>query len=72
MSLFQPRRAPPAGGGNNFDPLHSTLVEQQSSPTRALSNVNGGAQRNLLQFVDNVAQAALKARNEFLVRRWRA
>jgi hypothetical protein len=59
-------RAGPAAG-TNFDPLHGTLVDQQSERTLAVSNQASG-QRNLLSFVEGVAQAALKARNEFLVR----
>ena len=60
-------RAGPAAG-TNFDPLHGTLVDQQASErTLAVSNQANG-QRNLLSFVEGVAQAALKARNEFLVR----
>lgn len=61
------RKAGPAGG-TNFDPLHGTLVDQQTAERTLSVNTQGGAQRSLLAFVENVAQAALKARNEFLVR----
>ena len=59
------RSAPGGGGGTNFDPL----VSLDQTPERTLSvNTQGNPQRSLLSFVEGVAQAALKARNEFLVR----
>jgi hypothetical protein len=58
------RSAPGGGGGTNFDPLVSL---DQTERTLSV-NTQGNPQRSLLSFVEGVAQAALKARNEFLVR----
>ena len=60
------RPAPGGGGGTNFDPLVSASSDQVTERTLSV-NIHT-PQRSLLAFVEGVAQAALKARNEFLVR----
>ncbi len=67
MNVFQ--RKPVPAGGNNFDPLQSSLKQSAARvPERTLTTTDGAAPRSLLHFVEDLAQAALNARNEFLVR----
>lgn len=55
-------------GGNNFDPLQSSLAQSGARVNeRTLVPADGvGQPRSLLHFVEDLAQAALAARNEFL------
>ena len=55
-------------GGNNFDPLQSSLAQSGARVNeRTLVPAEGAGQpRSLLHFVEDLAQAALAARNEFL------
>lgn len=61
MSLFSPRK--PVGGGSNFDPLQALTSTKSAGPGREVSQRDGPL---LLRVVDDLAQAALKARNDFL------
>ena len=62
MSLFSPRK--PVGGGSNFDPLQALTSTKSAGPGREVSQRDGPL---LLRVVDDLAQAALKARNDFMV-----
>ena len=55
----------PAGGGSNFDPLQQITATKPAASGRELAQ----PQRDgplLLRVVDDLAQAALKARNDFM------
>jgi len=55
----------PAGGGSNFDPLQQLTATKPAATGRELAQ----PQRDgplLLRVVDDLAQAALKARNDFM------
>ena len=59
------KKQPPAGGGSNFDPLQQLTVTKPAATGRELVQ----PQRDgplLLRVVDDLAQAALKARNDFM------
>lgn len=72
LGLFAPKKPPP-GGGNNFDPVAEQYTAAATASARAATSravvPAGGASRDgplLLRVVDDLAQAALKARNDFL------
>ena len=60
-AMFQPRK--PAGGGSNFDPLQALTAAKPAGREVAQSQRDGPL---LLRVVDDLAQAALKARNDFM------
>lgn len=73
LNMFAQKKPPPAGGGTNFDPLTEQYVAaSRAQPSGATPRAGGQASSPardgplLLRVVDDLAQAALKARNDFL------
>lgn len=74
---FAAKKAPPASG-NNFDPMQERVLAARAASTAATAGPRaaagsqlsaGPASRDgpvLLRVMDDLAQAALKARNDFL------